>query len=387
MTLTANQASGESRASKRLPLAGLGLSMEAVDGKAWDEVVAGFDFVCQEQLHVFAEARWPSVRHEAWLFRLGGELVGGVLVMVQPLPLRLGAIAVSKWGPLLKDEKRPDAAAVYGGMIEALIAEYAAKRGLMLSVLPLPSLVPGNMESEVLRKRGFRDGSAMPFPDRYIVNLRLSDADQRKSFHQKWRYHLNRAEKAGLLFEHAPASRLPEFDSLYQAMSDRKRFADHSAYDTVPTLMAIENESLRPELFLVREGDEAVAGAVIFKSGDRAVYLYGATNDRALPLRAGYFLHWQIIRWLRDNTRANWYDLGGTDGFQGLHQFKKGMVGDQGVISPIPVVGNYAASPLPMMLGLGAFAARDAVMQARRFVGNLRARRAKPGTARNEDNA
>ena len=62
-------------------------------------------------------------------------------------------------------------------------------------------------------------------------------------------------------------------------------------------------------------------------------------------------MHWHIIRWLRDNTRATWYDLGGTDGFQGLHQFKKGMVGDAGVITPVPPVANYAAYRLPFLIG------------------------------------
>jgi hypothetical protein len=304
--------------------------------------------------------------------------------MVQPLPLRLGAIAVSKWGPVLKDENRPDRDALYAGMIEAVIAEYAEKRGYMLSVLARASIGPVNTEAEHLWARGFRRGSELLFPNRYIVNLRLSDEEQRKSFHQKWRYHLNKSEKAGLSFEYAQADRLPEFQALYAAMTDRKRFPDHSAYDTVPALMAIEEPHLRPELFFVRHDGEIVAGAIIFKAGDRAVYLYGATNDRAQPLRAGYFLHWHIIRWLRDNTRATWYDLGGTDGFQGLHQFKKGMVGDAGVISPVPQVANYAASPVALWLGLGAFAARDGLGMLKRTIDGLRADRAKPTQNRQE---
>ena len=91
----------------------------------------------------------------------------------------------------------------------------------------------------------------------------------------------------------------------------------------------------------MRKNGEVVAGAVIFTAGRTAAYLYGATNDDALPLRAGYFMQWNIIRWLRDNTRAEFYDLGGTDGFQGLHQFKKGLVGTEGLITPVPPICNY----------------------------------------------
>tara|TARA_R110002020_G_scaffold149565_4_gene325928 strand:- start:621 stop:1802 length:1182 start_codon:yes stop_codon:yes gene_type:complete len=360
------------------------LQARMVSGAEWDRTIADFDEVCQEQLHAFAVARWPSVQHEPVLFLLDGAVVGGSLMMVQPLPLRLSHIAVSKWGPIRKDLSRPDAAAIHAGMVEALIADYADRRGQMISILPSAAVTPVNQAYARLEARGFRRGSQLMFPNRYIVNLRLDDAEQRKSLHQKWRYHLNKSEKAGLSFEHAGPERMPEFDRLYTAMSDRKQFADHSAYDSVASLMALE-PGLRPELFFVRHDGVVVAGALIFTAGDRAVYLYGATNDQALPLRAGYFMHWHIIRWLRDHTRARWYDLGGTDGFQGLHQFKKGMVGEAGVIRPVPPVANYASNPLAFLLGTGAFAARDAFHQVRRVVTGWRNPKSRPNQARTGD--
>ncbi|MCZ4345839.1 GNAT family N-acetyltransferase [Devosia neptuniae] len=369
----------------RVASAALVLETKLISGQEWDQAIADFDEVCQEQLYAFAVARWPSVEHEPVLFLLNGEVVGGSLMMVQPLPLKLGHIAVSKWGPMLKDLSRPDADAIHAGMIEALVADYADKRGQMISVLPCASTTPVNGAYQRLEARGFKSGSQLLYPSRYIVNLRLDDATQRKSLNQKWRYHLNKSEKAGLTFEWAGPERLAEFDALYIAMTDRKQFSDHSAYDSVTSLMELD-EALRPELFFVRHEGVVVAGALIFKAGDRAVYLYGATNDQALPLRAGYFMHWHIIRWLRDNTRARWYDLGGTDGFQGLHQFKKGMVGDAGVIEPVPPVANYASNPLAYLLGTGAFAARDAIYQIRRVIDGWRNPKTKPTQVRADRN-
>jgi hypothetical protein len=370
------------RELRRTGPAALELETRIVSGAEWDRTIAGFDEVCQEQLHMFAQPRWPSVEHEPMLFLDNGEIVGGALMMIQRLPLRLGAIAISKWAPIVRHGARADRDAIHAAIVEAMVAEYAHKRGLMLSVLPRASLSEVNQDYERLIARGFRKGSVLGFPNRYIVNLRLSDAEQRKSFHQKWRYHLNKSEKEGLSFEHAGPERMGEFDTLYTAMTDRKQFTDHSAYETVPSLMATEIDSLRPELFFVRHEGELVAGALIFKAGDRAVYLYGATNDRALPLRAGYFMHWHIICWLRDNTEAGWYDLGGTDGYQGLHQFKKGMVGEAGVIRPVPPVANYASNPLAYALGAGAFAARDGYYQVRRVVDAWRNPKARPDQAR-----
>ena len=360
------------------------VTTQIVSPELWDRTIAQFDEVCQEQLYTFAKTRWPQVRHEPMLFWRGGEVVGGSLMMIQPLPLHLSALAVSKWGPMMARADHPDRLEIYSGMVDALVAEYADKRKLMLSVLPRASLSPFNAEYDHLMHRGFARGSELGFPNRYIVNLRLSDAEQRKSFLQKWRYHLNKSEKAGLSFEYASASRFDEFEALYSKMLDRKKFADHSAYETVAALMAMENETLRPELFFVRHLDEVIAGAIIFKAGDRAVYLYGATKDEALPLRAGYFMHWHIIRWLRDNTPAKWYDLGGTDGFHGLHQFKKGMVGDAGVIQPVPPVANYATHWLPRFAGNAAFLARDSAQQLKRQLDKLRADRAKPDQKRND---
>jgi lipid II:glycine glycyltransferase (peptidoglycan interpeptide bridge formation enzyme) len=359
------------------PRRGRAVTIEHVSPEDWDAISARFDGACQEQLYTFAKNRWGGVSHEPVLFRRDGVVVGGSLMMIQRLPLGLATIAIAKWGPMLADTRHPDSADIYAGMIDALVEDYARHRGMMLSILPRAALGDINPQYEHLISRGFRKGTVLGFPNRYIVNLRLNDDEQRKSLGQKWRYHLNKSEKAGLSFEHAGPERRAEFDALYEVMTDRKKFADHSAYETVPALLEME-EAVRPELFFVRHEGEVVAGAIIFKAGERAVYLYGATNEKALPLRAGYFMHWHIIRWLRDNTRADWYDLGGTDGFQGLHQFKKGMVGERGVISPVPPVANYAAKFIPFLFGTAAFNARDMLHKLERWVDSRRPDRAHP---------
>ena len=358
---------------------GIEVGMEHVADADWEQRIGDFADVCQEQLLCFARSRWPGVTLEPILFSAGGDVVGGCLVMVQRLPLGVGAIAVAKWGPMLAQAGRPDSMALYAGMIERLIDHFARQRRMMLSVMPHAAPMQGNPQFEHLMARGFHSGAGFGFPDRYIVKVRLSDEEQRKSLEQKWRYNLNKSEKSGLSFERAGVDRLGEFDALYGAMTDRKKFPDYSAYDTVPALFAVANPALQPELFFVRAaGGEVVGGAIIFKAGQRAVYLYGATVEKALDLRAGYFMQWNILRWLRDNTGAEWYYLGGTDGFHGLHQFKKGMVGSAGVIRPLPPTANYAAYRLPFMLGEAAFAARELVHAGKRVVDRLRADRARP---------
>ncbi len=252
-------------------LATAAVTMERVAEAQWDDIIADFGGVCQEQLMAFARVRWPTTTHEPRLFRIGDEIVGGCLVIIQKLPLGLGAIAIAKWGPMLKDPSRPDTPSIYAGMVEALIEEYSRKRGMMLSLLPRAATSEANAEYGYLINRGFRPGMLLNFPLRYMVKLGLTDAEQRKSLEQKWRYHLNKAEKQDLQFEHGRPERLAEFTALYESMLDRKKFADYSAYETIPHLMALRNPQARPELFFVRKDGKIIAGAIIFKGGDRAV--------------------------------------------------------------------------------------------------------------------
>lgn len=345
---------------------------------AWDAAIADFDGVNEFAMVEFAAKRWPTVRLEPLLFVNGEEPVAAALVMIQNLPFKLGSIAVIKSGPFLRHENGPDKAAVIGQTMEYLVAEYADRRGMMLSLVPKAPRGPGDGFMAYLQSRGFKPGSQLLFPNRYLVNLTLDLDRQRKSLHQKWRYHLNKSEKNGLSFEYAGPEKLDMFDALYQSMADRKRFPDYSAYETVPGLMNCPVEALRPALFFVHKDGEPVAGAIIYVAGKTAVYLYGATSEEALPLRAGYFMHWKIIGWLGENTEAEWYDLGGTDGFQGLHQFKKGMVGAEGLISEMPPVQNYASHFSAMALGTSAFWARDTIQKVKRRLNQLRADMARP---------
>jgi hypothetical protein len=354
------------------------LAAERVSCAAWDAAVARFDGISPEQTHTFARLRWPSLRHEPLLFRHGGEVVGGALMMIQRLPLGLGSVAIAKWAPMLADERRPDAAALYRKMIETLIGEYAVSRRMMLSILPRAVAHGGRDELRYLLERGFVAGSNVPFPNRYLVDLQISEDEHRAGLGAKWRYHLSRSEKAGLRFEVVEARALPAFAALYDAMSERKKFPDYSAYATVPALFAMESKALRPQLFFVRHGGEIVSGAVIFKAGDTAIYLYGATNAKALPLRAGYFMHWHIVRWLKAHSRARWYDLGGNDGFSGLHRFKKGLVGKTGVIVSLPPMLHVAPGRLSLALGTGAFALRDGLLNLRYRMSMRRGDRAQP---------
>ncbi|WP_421951573.1 lipid II:glycine glycyltransferase FemX [Pelagibacterium sp.] len=358
MTTPASAAASASRANTPL------LECRVLEGATWDRAVSAFDGVCQEQLYAYASLRWPGVQLEPVLFSDGDNTVGGALMMLQRLPMGVATVALVKWGPFLARAEDGDSA-LMGRMIDTLVAEYAQKRSMMVSIMPHAEAGEGNGMAEMLAARGFKPGVGVKFPMRYVVDVSLDDEARLAAFSQKWRYNLRKAMKAGLEFTVGSPGDIGRFMALYQAMSERKLFPDYSGIDTLEGLMAMPDGTARPELFFVSRGDKTIAGAAIFSAGKTACYLYGATDDAALDLRAGYLLHWHIIRWLRDNSRAALYDLGGTDGFAGLHQFKSGMVGDAGHISPLPPTMNFASHLPAYVAGTAAYKAREILTRSR----------------------
>lgn len=363
---------GKDRASERerpVPMAGsTSIALNRLPTSSWDTYISSCDAVSQEQLWAFSQARWPSAQLEPIQFIERGQPVGGVLMMIMTLPLGLGQIATCKNAPVLQSETASDAPARHERMLQAITAEYADRRGMMISLSSRAMPAVANYAEKQQLALGFAPGKSLDFPDRYFVDLRLDDETRLKHFDQKWRYNLRKSFKQKLVFEVGQIDQLDDFDTLYQAMSDRKRFPDDSPYTSIRSFFSECQPGFAPRLFFVRKDGELVAGAIIFTLGNRAHYMYGATNEQALSLRAGYLLHWEIIRWLRTNTSARWYDLGGTDGFQGLHQFKKGMVGRAGFIVPTPPIMNFASRFRANLTGKLAYSAHGTLQSMRHRV-------------------
>lgn len=364
---------GPGSAARAHPARSAMFEASIVTASEWHRRIADFDELSQEQLHAHAAARLEGATIEPLLFRRGGEVVGGALMTIRALPLRLASVAISKWGPMLRRTDDPDGREIFSGMADAIATEYGDRRRMMVSLLTRASTIQPDPAQLALAERGFVAGSRWEHPTTHLMHLRQSDEAMRKNLTSKWRNHFKKAENANLIFEVAEADRLPEFDVLYQEMVARKKFDDLSAYGTLPALMAIDEPGLRPALFFVRHTGDVVAGAVVFRAGDRAEYLYGATSSAALTVNAGHFLQWNIARWLRDNTRARWYCLGGDDGVEGLKAFKTGLSGHSGVVAQVPASANYASAPLARIAGQSAFRIRDEYARLRRRLERLRA--------------
>jgi lipid II:glycine glycyltransferase (peptidoglycan interpeptide bridge formation enzyme) len=178
--------------------------------------------------------------------------------------------------------------------------------------------------------------------DRFLVDAALTADEQAASLGQTWRSNLRKSEKAGLDVADLDFTDYSEFVAIYDRMAQRKQVTLYGPVDVVPELRATLPEEMRPLGVIARHEGEAVAGVIYARIGDMAYYMFGATNDKALPVRAGYALQWAVLDKLRGTTR--WYDLGGAPE-PGLRQFKSGFVGKAGVVVTLPGEFDYAAGP------------------------------------------
>ncbi|MCV6576664.1 MAG: aminoacyltransferase [Cohaesibacter sp.] len=324
-----------------------GTSLQAcfVNEQDWDSMLAPFVDVLHEQTQIFNAHRWQGDCLERIAFYQNGKLVAAAAVMLKHLPMLKSGLAVTKWGPLWRRaDKKPDPQ-ILKLALEHLVDLYAHQRGYIFSVFPFADPDFADISEETYQACGFEAGESLTSPNRYFVNCQHSEADARASLLQKWRYNLKKAEKNNLTVRELKGEEgFEAFMPLYEAMLERKNFHDASAIDTLEALSVTKETYLQPDYVMVEKDGEPVACAVIDMSGDRAVYLYGATSDRALPLKAGYVMHWAVMKLLLKNPRIDWYDLGGADESSPLHQFKRSFVGKEGKIAITPPYYHYTAT-------------------------------------------
>ncbi|WP_169738500.1 lipid II:glycine glycyltransferase FemX [Afifella pfennigii] len=300
--------------------------------QTWNRLIADYEDASYEQSASCGEDSWGSRRLSHLVLRRQGMTLAAAQVVI----LRVGGrgLAYVKFGPMWRRRDEPAEPAIYRRMLAALVAEYCDRQGHLLTVLPRPHAQYTEAETRMLAEAGFAVRRKMVDPNRYLVDVSLGEDELRQSLAQKWRYNLKKA--AANLQTHLcdDEEGRATFRRLHQEMVARKRHDDRDALHLVPRLMAEMPEALAPHTVLTWHEGRPVAGAVIAVLGDTAYYVFGASSEEALALKAGYALHWWIAGWLREQG-VTWYDLGGEASDPGLKQFKKGMVGKGGAIVAI----------------------------------------------------
>jgi Acetyltransferase (GNAT) domain len=317
-------------------------------GADWDRLVAGFSDMRIEQTAAFASPRFDSARTTGVILRDAASNApqAMALAVVATLPVLGLGLACAKFGPLWRPRGAPVRPERLMLMLEALKREFAERRGLALRVVPPAD--PGCEEiwKKALADAKFRLRAATPDPERYFVDLTLSEVDQLKSLGSKWRSNLAKSAIDKLdIREVDLEAGLAEFLVLYRDMRSRQQFDDRHGIEDLPAIARTAGPALGMRLFLAAHEGKPVAGSVIVGAGERVCIPFSATDDKALELRAGYALRWAIMERLR-GTEARWLDLGGAEGDQGLKHDKLGNAGKRGRVVARPGEFDFVPNAL-----------------------------------------
>ena len=324
---------------------------------AWDIIAAQFEDSTLEQTAVFSAAKWGG-RAERYLITESGEVAGGAVVVTLSPPIIGPGLAYIKFGPFWRKKGKFSNIRSYGSVIRALTDEICGRQGHLLTILPRPQPLFSPMEASLLSAHGFVIRREQADPNRYLVDLSVDEDQLRRGLKQKWRYNLKKSEKNDLeIVRDEGETGLKAFVDMYRAMLARKRFQNVDNLDLIPVLQDRFPKVFQPKIYFARHQGEAVAGAVICTFGDIAYYVFGASLGSALPLRAGYALHWRIASDFKQEG-ARWYDLGGEAGEDGLRQFKIGFVGRTGSVLTMAGEYDYWSTPTARIIADGIYGLR-----------------------------
>lgn len=299
--------------------------IDRIDRPAWDDLLQEFCDTTIFQTWGYGVARWGERNLSHAVIKRGGETVGLAQVVLVGVPLAGKVLAFVNCGPLWQRSELDHDVERFNGIVEALRQEYVIRRGLLLRLRVWPYDLPDAARTGFAGNDRWAPSKA-PLTT-YILDLSRPEADLRRALDKKWRANLRKSEQAGLSVSEPPLSEgIDIFSLLHRDMTDRKGFPS-DFMKGLPQLCETLPAALRPRIFVCWHGAQPVASAVVSAIGDRAFYLNGASGEAALPVRGGYRLQWEVVRWLREATRCRWYDLYGAMSSAGVRQFKRGLVG------------------------------------------------------------
>ena len=176
-------------------------------------------------------------------------------------------------------------------------------------------------------------------PRTVIIDIRGSEEEILAKMKPKTRYNTRLAEKKGVTIR--AWDDIPAFHEMMTVTGGRDNFGVHSKeyYQRAYELFHPKGTC---ELLVSEYEGKPLASLMVFANGNRAWYVYGASNDQERNRMPTYLLQWEAIRWAKARGCEE-YDLWGVpdeneetleanfesrhDGLWGVYRFKRGFGG------------------------------------------------------------
>ena len=253
----------------------------------------------------------------------------GAQILFRPLPLGFSFGYIPK-GPVGEDR---------AALWPEIDAVCRSRRAVFLKVEPDAWEELDDQHAQ-FSDHGFQPSTHSLQPRRTaVVDITGEEDEILARMKQKTRYNIRLAGRKDVAV--SPSGDLDVFSSLMEVTGERDEFGVHSLayYRRVYELF---HPLGMCELFIASYQGQPLAGIMVFARGERAWYLYGASNNLERNRMPAYLVQWEAIRWAREKGCTS-YDLWGVpdadpdtleaefdqrdDSLWGVYRFKRGFGG------------------------------------------------------------
>ncbi len=177
-------------------------------------------------------------------------------------------------------------------------------------------------------------------PRTIVISIKEDEETILARMKPKCRYNIRLAEKKGITVR--PWDDIAAFHEMMTVTGGRDNFGVHSKEYYQRAYELFHPKGICELLVAEFEG-KPLASLMVFASGKRAWYVYGASNDQERNRMPTYLLQWEAIRWAKARGCEE-YDLWGVpdenedvlegqfesrhDGLWGVYRFKRGFGGE-----------------------------------------------------------
>lgn len=302
----------------------------SIDFREWENLVSKYP-----DAHLLQLASWGDFKAKfGWEVCRIQQQDSGAQILFRKLPLGLC------WGYIAKGPVGDEWESVW----PYVEAECRRRRAVFLKVEP----DIGYGDPQELKQR-LRDLGCHPSQHHIqpwttlVVDLTGGEEEVLARMKQKTRYNIRLARRKGVVVEAAEGrnEQVEAFYNLMEITGSRDGFGIHSqAY--YQKAYEIFWPAGQCELFVAHYDGGLLAGVMVFATGKRAWYFYGASSDEQRNLMAPYAAQWAAMQWARSKGCLE-YDLWGIpdedlesleaeftqrqDGLWGVYRFKRGFGG------------------------------------------------------------
>jgi lipid II:glycine glycyltransferase (peptidoglycan interpeptide bridge formation enzyme) len=324
---------------------GYTVQVDNTDSNLWHQVLGNFNDASLYQTWEFDSVRFGEKCLSHLILKRNNEIVAAAQVTIFKMPFFPLSLAYVRWGPMWqKKGEKPDQE-IFKTIVTALYQEYVTNRNHILRIYPVLYSDEHNNFSSLLESERFKHNRQTKEPRTLLANLSISLEEVRKGFDQKWRGHLNRAEKNNLtIIEGCEDELFDTFTTIYNEMHARKQFEKPTDMATYNLIQKSLPKELKMRIFICKHNDSLCSGVVCSAMGNTGIYLLGATSNYGMKQQGAYLIQWKLIQWLKENNFC-WYNLHVINPVKnpGNYIYKKGLGGKNA--RDITFLGNFDAFP------------------------------------------